>query len=40
MLDEILNRVPDRQAPYVGASAFAHKAGTARQRHREKPNDL
>ncbi|MEL7468385.1 MAG: citramalate synthase [Pseudomonadota bacterium] len=27
MLDEILNRVPDRQAPYVGASAFAHKAG-------------
>ncbi|MEM7056776.1 MAG: citramalate synthase [Pseudomonadota bacterium] len=27
MLDEILNRVPDRQAPYVGAAAFAHKAG-------------
>ncbi|MCM2561062.1 citramalate synthase [Lutimaribacter sp. EGI FJ00015] len=27
MLDEILNRVPMRQAPYVGASAFAHKAG-------------
>ncbi|MBF9058985.1 citramalate synthase [Rhodobacterales bacterium HKCCSP123] len=27
MLDEILNRVPHRQAPYVGASAFAHKAG-------------
>ena len=26
-LDEILNRVPDRSAPYVGASAFAHKAG-------------
>ena len=26
-LDEILNRVPDRAAPYVGASAFAHKAG-------------
>ncbi|MDO5659149.1 MAG: citramalate synthase [Paracoccus sp. (in: a-proteobacteria)] len=26
-LDEILNRVPDRHAPYVGASAFAHKAG-------------
>ncbi len=26
-LDEILNRVPRRQAPYVGASAFAHKAG-------------
>ena len=26
-LDEILNRVPMRQAPYVGASAFAHKAG-------------
>ncbi|MBO6603800.1 MAG: citramalate synthase [Roseicyclus sp.] len=27
MLDDILNRVPHRQAPYVGASAFAHKAG-------------
>ena len=27
MLDDILNRVPLRAAPYVGASAFAHKAG-------------
>ncbi|GAA5068943.1 citramalate synthase [Roseibacterium beibuensis] len=27
MLDDILNRVPTRQAPYVGSSAFAHKAG-------------
>ncbi len=27
MLDDILNRVPDKSAPYVGASAFAHKAG-------------
>ncbi len=26
-LDDILNRVPMRQAPYVGVSAFAHKAG-------------
>ena len=26
-LDDILNRVPRREAPYVGASAFAHKAG-------------
>lgn len=26
-LDDILNRVPQRAAPYVGASAFAHKAG-------------
>ncbi|WP_333869477.1 citramalate synthase [Cypionkella sp.] len=26
-LDDILNRVPLRSAPYVGASAFAHKAG-------------
>ena len=26
-LDDILNRVPMRQAAYVGASAFAHKAG-------------
>ena len=27
MLDDILNRVPMKQAPFVGASAFAHKAG-------------
>ncbi len=27
LLDDILNRVPERQAPYVGASAFTHKAG-------------
>jgi 2-isopropylmalate synthase len=27
MLDELLNRAPDRHAPYVGASAFATKAG-------------
>ncbi len=26
LLDDILNRVPLRSAPYVGASAFAHKA--------------
>ncbi|MPQ95503.1 citramalate synthase [Thioclava sp. JE_KL1] len=26
-LDDILNRVPLRSAPYVGASAFTHKAG-------------
>ncbi|WP_071675362.1 citramalate synthase [Nioella nitratireducens] len=26
-LDDILNRVPMRQAPFVGVSAFAHKAG-------------
>ncbi|MGF1553558.1 MAG: citramalate synthase [Paracoccaceae bacterium] len=27
LLDEILNRQPNRQAPYVGAAAFTHKAG-------------
>ena len=27
MLDDILNRVPLRASPYIGASAFAHKAG-------------
>ena len=27
LLDDILNRVPLKSAPYVGASAFAHKAG-------------
>src|SRR6202007_2317707 len=26
-LDEMLNRAPDRHAPYVGESAFATKAG-------------
>ena len=26
-VDETLNRTPDRGAPYVGASAFAHKGG-------------
>ncbi len=26
-LDDILNRVPQKQAPFVGTSAFAHKAG-------------
>ncbi len=26
-LDDILNRVPSKQAAYVGSSAFAHKAG-------------
>jgi len=25
--DERINRIPDRSAPYVGASAFAHKGG-------------
>ncbi len=27
LLDEILNRSPNRHAPYVGKSAFAHKGG-------------
>ncbi|GGL74935.1 citramalate synthase [Wenxinia marina] len=27
LLDDILNRVPLKQAPYVGGAAFAHKAG-------------
>ncbi len=27
MLDDILNRVPNRQSAYVGSAAFAHKAG-------------
>lgn len=27
LLDERLNRLPDRHAPYVGESAFAHKGG-------------
>jgi len=27
LLDELLNRAPDRHAPYVGEAAFAHKGG-------------
>ena len=27
IMDDVLNRVPNRFAPYVGTSAFAHKAG-------------
>ena len=27
VLDEVLDRIPERQRPYVGASAFAHKGG-------------
>ena len=27
IVDEILNKVPNRTAPYVGSSAFAHKGG-------------
>ena len=27
VIDELLNRAPNRHAPYVGASAFAHKGG-------------
>ncbi len=27
LVDDILNRVPEKSAPYVGASAFVHKAG-------------
>jgi 2-isopropylmalate synthase len=27
LLDEVLDRVPDRHKPYVGAAAFAHKGG-------------
>jgi len=27
LLDELLNQAPNRNAPYVGASAFAHKGG-------------
>ena len=27
LLDELMNRAPDRNAPYVGEAAFAHKGG-------------
>ena len=29
LLDEILNRKPNKHLPYVGAAAFSHKGGLA-----------
>ena len=29
LLDEILNRKPNKHLPYVGAAAFSHKGGIA-----------
>ena len=40
LLDEILNRAPNRQAPYVGEAAFATKAGIHASRHPEGARDL
>ena len=30
LLDEILNRKPNKHLPYVGAAAFSHKGGLTR----------
>jgi 2-isopropylmalate synthase len=38
--DELLNRSPDHQAPYVGASAFATKAGIHASALVKEPADL
>ena len=40
LLDEILNRAPNRQAPYVGEAAFATKAGIHASRHPEGAGHL
>ena len=40
VLDEILNRAPNRQAPYVGEAAFATKAGIHASRHPEGAGHL
>ncbi len=40
LLDEILNRAPNRHAAYVGPSAFAHKGGAAFLRRGEGPAHL
>ena len=40
LLDEMLNRAPNRQAPYVGEAAFATKAGIHASRHPEGAGDL
>ena len=37
LLDEILNRAPNRHAAYVGASAFAHKGGLHSRRWPKAP---
>ena len=39
-LDEMLNRAPNRHAPYVGESAFATKAGIHASAIAEGPGDL
>lgn len=36
--DELLNRAPDRHAPYVGESAFAHKGGIHASAVAKAPN--
>ena len=40
LLDEILNRAPNRQAPYVGEAAFATKAGIHASAILKEPADL
>ena len=40
VLDEVLNRTPDRHAPYVGESAFATKAGIHASAILKEPADL
>ena len=40
LLDEMLNRAPNRQAPYVGEAAFATKAGIHASRHPQGAGDL
>ena len=40
VLDETLNRAPNRQAPYVGEAAFATKAGIHASRHPEGAGHL
>ena len=40
LLDEILNRAPNPHAPYVGAAAFAHKAGLHASAIVKDPSDL
>ena len=39
-LDEMLNRAPNRHAPYVGESAFATKAGIHASAIMKEPDDL
>ena len=40
LLDEILNRKPNKHLPYVGAAAFSHKGGLHVSAVQKDPKDI